>query len=195
MPDPHPHRICNNFVWPQAQSQLSCTTPSIRNRPCRPALSTLTGSESCRRAPNPQSESASAAEVFARVIQLEKRGKIIGDLSSGAVMTSIQLGMANVRGTTGFETVSLYSLNLTIGDLVMSDGNRLENIGVVPDLPIGPSQYALANKNDPILAYAAGLMGAKITERAAGELHFLMPKTEDDDDEKASQDGDTPDDN
>ncbi len=141
------------------------------------------------------SESASAAEVFARVIQLEKRGKIIGDLSSGAVMTSIQLGMANVRGTTGFETVSLYSLNLTIGDLVMSDGNRLENIGVVPDLPIGPSQYALANKNDPILAYAAGLMGAKITERAAGELHFLMPKTEDDDDEKASQDGDTPDDN
>src|SRR5258705_900976 len=35
------------------------------------------------------SQSGSAAELFARVIQLEKRGTIIGDLSAGAVMRSI----------------------------------------------------------------------------------------------------------
>jgi C-terminal processing protease CtpA/Prc len=34
------------------------------------------------------SKSASASELFARVIQLEKRGTIIGDRSAGAVMQS-----------------------------------------------------------------------------------------------------------
>src|SRR6185295_12107932 len=32
------------------------------------------------------SQSGSAAELFARIIQLEKRGKVIGDRSAGAVM-------------------------------------------------------------------------------------------------------------
>src|SRR5207253_1910338 len=32
------------------------------------------------------SNSGSAAELFARVVQLEKRGAVIGDLSAGAVM-------------------------------------------------------------------------------------------------------------
>ena len=40
------------------------------------------------------SESASAAEVFPRLMQIEKRAKIYGDQSAGAVMTSNFLQMA-----------------------------------------------------------------------------------------------------
>ena len=130
------------------------------------------------------SNSASASEVFARVIQLEKRGKIVGDVSAGAVMTSISLGMANVRGTSSFETFSFFGLSVTIGDLIMSDGKRLENVGVVPDYPVGPTGNALFAKTDPVLAYSAALFGVKISAEEAGQFYFISKKPEDDDDEE-----------
>ena len=112
------------------------------------------------------SRSASASEVFARVMQIEKRGKIVGDVTAGAVMTSYQLSMANRRGPDGFQTISLYGMNVTIADVIMSDGNRLEKIGVIPDHPVGPTATALANRSDPVLAFASGLMGARISPDA-----------------------------
>jgi C-terminal processing protease CtpA/Prc len=131
------------------------------------------------------SDSASASEVFARVIQLEKRGKVVGDVSAGAVMTSYQISMANRRGPDGFESLSFYGMNVTIADVIMSDGSRLENIGVIPDHLVGPTPEALIGRSDPILAYSAGLMGAKITPEDAGKLQFLWkkPETGDEDDD------------
>ena len=136
------------------------------------------------------SNSASASEVFSRVIQLEKRGKIVGDVSAGAVMTSNFITMTNARGVPGYETLSFFALNLTIADLIMSDGNRLENVGVTPDYPVGPAAKALFDKSDPVLAYSAGLLGAKITAEDAGKFYFLTKKTEDDEKEENSDEGD-----
>jgi C-terminal peptidase prc len=136
------------------------------------------------------SNSASASEVFSRVIQLEKRGKIIGDVSAGAVMTSNFLTMANERGVIDFYTYSVFGLNVTIADLVMSDGNRLEKVGVIPDYPVGPNRTALFEKSDPVLAFAAHLAGVEITSEAAGKFNFLYTKDEEDDDESSSDDGD-----
>ncbi len=124
------------------------------------------------------SNSASASEVFARVIQLEKRGKVIGDVSAGAVMTSNQVTMANFRGVPGYETYSVYGMNVTVSDLIMSDGNRLEKVGVIPDEAIGPMGAALFSRSDPVLAYAARLFGATISPDAAGKLNFLYKKDE-----------------
>ena len=129
------------------------------------------------------SDSASASEVFARVIQLEKRGKVVGDVSAGAVMTSYQISMANRRGVDGFETLSFYGMNVTIADVIMSDGNRLENIGVIPDRAVGPTSEALILRSDPILAYAAELLGVKVTAEDAGKFEFLWKKLEIDDGE------------
>lgn len=124
------------------------------------------------------SNSGSAAEVFARVIQLEKRGKIIGDVSAGAVMTSYFLTLATRDGTPGNEVVTPYNLNLTIADLIMSDGSRLENVGVIPDVLIGPNGKALYEKRDPILGYAAQLFGAEIDDVRAGKIGFMEVRSE-----------------
>ena len=67
------------------------------------------------------SESASAAEIFARVMQLEKRGTVIGDRTSG-----------NVMEATGFYFASSgvdYGAEVTIANLIMTDGNSLEHRG------------------------------------------------------------------
>lgn len=95
-------------------------------------------------------------------------------------MTSYGISLANNRGVPGFETLSLYGMNVTVADVIMSDGNRLENVGVVPDFAVGPSNAALAKRNDPILAFAARQLGAHISSDEAGRLEFLFKKTEDD---------------
>jgi C-terminal processing protease CtpA/Prc len=135
------------------------------------------------------SESASAAEVFARVIQIEKRGKIVGDQSSGAVMTSNFLQMQDVRQSGLSDAYTLYAINLTVGDLIMSDGNRLEGFGVVPDAPVGPSGFAISQKSDPVLAYAAALFNSKISPEDAGKFKFLAEKNEEDETESDSSEG------
>lgn len=134
------------------------------------------------------SDSASASEVFARVIQLEKRGRIIGDVSAGAVMTSFQISMLNQRGVAEFQTFSFYGMNVTVADVIMSDGKRLENVGVIPDRAVGPTADALIQRTDPVLAFAAGLMGANITPAEAGKLEFLFKKQESADDESNKDD-------
>jgi C-terminal processing protease CtpA/Prc len=116
------------------------------------------------------SESTSAAEVFARVIQLEKRGKVLGDVSGGKVMTS---KFFPLLADFDFYQSTVFGLNLTVSDLIMTDGKSLENVGVIPDKAIGPSASDLADRTDPILAYAAAMFGVQFTPEEAGRLHFI----------------------
>ena len=126
------------------------------------------------------SDSASAAEVFARIIQIEKRGKIIGDLSAGAVMTSNFFTGINQRGVSDYATYSVFAVSMTVGDFVMSDGERLENFGVMPDNRLGPTGLSLSKGYDSVLSYAADSFGVKLTGEQAGQLYFLVKKAEDD---------------
>ncbi len=127
------------------------------------------------------SNSASASEMFARVIQIEKRGKVFGDVSKGAVMTSIYRPMFSPGSGLADILVSSVGMSVTIADVVMKDGSRLEKAGVIPDVPIVPNGFALSKKTDPVLAYAATILGAEISPEKAGEFYFITQKDDDED--------------
>ena len=110
-------------------------------------------------------ESGSAAELLARIIQLEKRGIVIGDTSAGAVMRAKSYGHQ-----LGVDKIVLYGVNITDADIIMTDGKSLEGVGVVPDEIKLPTGADLAAKRDPVLAYVVSLLGQNISPEKAGEL-------------------------
>jgi carboxyl-terminal processing protease len=114
------------------------------------------------------SESGSAAEVLARVVQLEKRGTVVGDRSAGAVMRS-----ESYEHQLGTDTVIFYAASITDADLVMTDGKSLEGVGVTPDEIVLPSSSDLLTGRDPVLSRATVLVGAPLDPEKAGSLFPL----------------------
>jgi carboxyl-terminal processing protease len=109
--------------------------------------------------------SGSSSELLARVVQLEKRGTVIGDRSAGAVMRG-----RFVSRSAGVDTVIFYGLSVTDADLVMTDGRSLERVGVTPDEIILPTAADLSKQRDPVLSRAAELAGLKISSETAGTM-------------------------
>jgi carboxyl-terminal processing protease len=114
------------------------------------------------------SRSASAAELFARVVQLQKRGTVLGDRSSGHVMESRYYSFRQ-----GTNTVISYGASITDADLIMGDGKSLEHNGVVPDELILPADTDLSSLKDPVLARAAKLGGVDLEPAQAGKMFPL----------------------
>ena len=110
------------------------------------------------------SESASAAELFSRIMQIEKRATVIGDKTSGAVMEA-----EHYREKMGADTVIFYGASITEWDLIMSDGKSLEGKGVSPDETMLPSGLDVANGRDPVLAHAAAVLGVNVSPEDAGK--------------------------
>jgi C-terminal processing protease CtpA/Prc len=111
------------------------------------------------------SSSASCAELFARVMQLNHRATVIGDRTSGKVMEALYYPMHQ-----GSERIIVYGAEITEADLIMADGQSLENHGVTPDEIVLPTSADLAAGRDPVLSYAVGKLGVKLDPKAAGAL-------------------------
>ncbi len=112
-------------------------------------------------------ESGSASEILARLVQLEKRGVILGDTSAGAVMQSISYPFTM---TAGINKEIYYAASITNADVIMSDGKSIEHIGVTPDETILPTAEDISKRRDPVLSRAVELLGGKISPEVAGGL-------------------------
>ncbi|MEP7214463.1 MAG: S41 family peptidase [Acidobacteriota bacterium] len=112
------------------------------------------------------SSSASCSEILARMLQIEKRGYVIGDRSAGAVMQSRSYSMKM-----GTDSLILYGLSVTDAEVIMTDGKSLEHVGVTPDELLIPTAAEMSMFSDVALARAiekAG--GTKIDPLAAGKF-------------------------
>jgi len=111
------------------------------------------------------SKSASSSEIFARVMQIEKRGTVIGDRSEGAVMRA--MGYSYQLGA---DVIVPYAASITDADVIMTDGKSLEKNGVTPDELLLPTAADLAARRDPVLVRAAALAGVKLDPEKAGSM-------------------------
>jgi carboxyl-terminal processing protease len=97
------------------------------------------------------SESSSAAEMFARHFQRRERAVVIGDRTSGRVTAA--------RGyveTVGTDVVAPFLVQVAVARVVLPGGEELEGRGVTPDHLCIPSADDLRAERDPcrVLAYA-----------------------------------------
>jgi C-terminal processing protease CtpA/Prc len=108
--------------------------------------------------------SGSAAEIFARDMQLTGRGLVLGDRTAGAVrMSRLFLHLS------GTQSAASYGTSVTIGDVFMADGGQLENVGVTPDEVILPTGLQMQAGHDPVLARALALAGLPVSPEQAGK--------------------------
>lgn len=111
------------------------------------------------------SNSASASEITARLMQLEARAIIVGDRTAGAVVGSYFLWHE-----VGFGRVMDYAVQVSVTDLIMADGQRLEGRGVIPDHVVLPTATDISAWRDPQLAFALKLAGHVTTPEQAARL-------------------------
>jgi len=117
------------------------------------------------------SDSGSAAEMLARVLQIEKRAVVMGDRSSGSVMQGeIQTRLLEMPSGPADIRVLPFTFSVTNADVIMTDGKSLERVGVTPDEPARPTPQDLAGSLDPVLARAVTSLGGTLTAAAAGKL-------------------------
>ncbi len=110
------------------------------------------------------SESASASEIFARFVQLEKLGVVMGDVSSGAVMQS-----QTFDEEMGTDNIVPFAISITNADVIMKDGVSIEHIGVTPDVLILPTPADIAAGRDPVMVRAIESLGGKVDPLEAGK--------------------------
>lgn len=118
-------------------------------------------------------DTSGAAEMFARLVQIEKRGIVIGDRTAG-----IAGGIVDIyrHDNTGLP----YGVIVPIAGFNMSDHKNLDHIGVTPDELLVPTAADLAAGRDPVLAHAAAEMGVEITPEKAAKLFPDMSWAESD---------------
>ena len=111
------------------------------------------------------SRSASCAEMLAWFLQ-SRGGTVLGDVTDGSVRAGRTITHAAGEG----DVKVLYAVRVTVADIVMPDGSRLERRGVRPDTVILPTPDDLERGADPVLVKAAAAFDVLLDPLKAGRL-------------------------
>ena len=98
------------------------------------------------------SQSASAAEMFARYFQMNKQAVVIGDRTSGRVNSARMFWERQ-----GSDVFVLYGVEISTQKVLFPGGEQLEKHGVTPDIACIPTAEDLFKQNDPCLGMAESM--------------------------------------
>lgn len=104
------------------------------------------------------SQTGSAAEIFARHVQRTGRGVVVGDRTAGRVTAS-----KVIPGQVGADVAVLFAVQVAIARVVFPGGEELESKGVTPDHACLPTQAQLLEGQDPCQA-----LGLSLARKALG---------------------------
>ncbi|HSA92750.1 MAG TPA: S41 family peptidase [Terriglobales bacterium] len=103
------------------------------------------------------SESASAAEIFARFFQRKGRAVVLGDRTAGSVKAARVFS-----DQVGSDIVSPYATEVSVGRVVLEGGEEIGDGGVTPDSPCLPSEDDLRQRKDICLAKAYSMAKGRL---------------------------------
>jgi hypothetical protein len=107
-------------------------------------------------------ETVSSGEISALVVQIEHRGTILGDNSSGMTMDA-----SHLFHQSGNNPVYYFGESVTVSDLVMAEVKSLKLIVVAPDQILLPTAADISAGRDPVMARAAELGDVKLSAEDA----------------------------
>ena len=113
-------------------------------------------------------ESASSAELVAWTLRERHGAVVLGDRSAGNVRGSFVIPL--VVGGRMERRFYPYAVQVTVFDIVMPDGTRLEGPGMRPDTVVLPGGADLMRAWDPVLQRALALAGVTVSAEDAGRV-------------------------
>lgn len=117
------------------------------------------------------SQSSSAAEMFARHFQRTGRAVVIGDRTSGRV-TASKIFSESV----GADIAILFGVQVAVGRVVFPGGEELEGKGVTPDRQCIPTGEQLREGRDPCRGLALALAREALGLPPKVEITLPVPK-------------------
>jgi C-terminal processing protease CtpA/Prc len=109
--------------------------------------------------------SASCAEMLSHFLR-SRGAQVVGDATDGLVRGSRTLVHAAGEG----DIKVLYGMQVTVHDMLMPDGSRLEGRGIQPDVLSLPAPDDLERGADPVLSKAAATLGVTLDPLRAGRI-------------------------
>jgi carboxyl-terminal processing protease len=97
---------------------------------------------------------ASMGEIFASAVQDHGAATVLGTTTAGSVAAAQVFGLPDGAG-----------LQVTVFEILSSDGKPLNKVGVAPDEVIEPDPLAVANGDDPVLERAVEILHDQLAAR------------------------------